>query len=407
MFRHYVFSFAAIKWRRKNSDSQEIPSFKPTVSVIVPARNEEKVLGRLLGSLAELTYPKNKLQIVVVNDDSSDKTGEIADSYASKYKGLIKVVHRKVGGLGKSFALNEGLQYAHGEIIGFYDADYVPQKDILKKIIPYFSDPNIGAVQARIFVLNRKQSWITRIVALERLGGFRVNQYARDLLGLIPQYAGTAGFVRRDLLLALGSFSTDTLAEDTDLTFRMFLAGFKVKYVDHAVSGEEAVKDIRAYWRQRSRWSRGHMECALKHIWPVLKSPKLTLKQKFDGLLLLNLYFMPVLVMMSWVILFLVFIFKLSTAIPFEIAFVSLIFFTLHGNLAPFIEVIAGASREGQRKLILLIWLLMISYILNVAISSVALVKLLFDKIAGRNSNRWLKTIHEGDCDPDMKALCQ
>jgi cellulose synthase/poly-beta-1,6-N-acetylglucosamine synthase-like glycosyltransferase len=83
-------------------------------------------------------------------------------------------------------------------------------------------------------------------VALERLGGFRINQYAREILGLIPQYAGTAGFVRRDLLSALGGFSTDTLAEETDLTFRIALAGFQVKYVDHVASGEEAVKDLRA-----------------------------------------------------------------------------------------------------------------------------------------------------------------
>jgi cellulose synthase/poly-beta-1,6-N-acetylglucosamine synthase-like glycosyltransferase len=404
MFRHYVFSFAAIKWRRKNPFFQKPTAFKPTVSIVVPARDEEKVLGRLLKSLTELVYPKNKLQIIVVNDGSSDKTGEIADHYASKYKSLIKVVHRKVGGLGKSFVLNDGLQHARGEIVGFFDADYVPQRDILEKVVPYFSNPTIGAVQAKIFVLNRKRSWIARIVSLERLGGFQVNQYARDLLGLIPQYAGTAGFIRRDLLLTLGGFSTDTLAEDTDLTFRIALAGFQIKYVDHATSGEEAVRDIRAYWRQRSRWSRGHMECAFKHIWPLIKSSKLSLKQKVDGLLLLNIYFMPVLIVISWILLLLVFIFKLSIAIPFEIAFVSLVFFTLHGNLAPFIEVIAAALREGQKKLILLIWLLIISYFLNMAISSVAIIELLLDKIRGKNSNQWRKTVHNGDWDLDLQV---
>jgi cellulose synthase/poly-beta-1,6-N-acetylglucosamine synthase-like glycosyltransferase len=143
---------------KKNPGFQKFTAFKPTVSIIVPARNEENVLGRLLKRLTVLAYPKNKLQVIVVNDGSSDKTREIADHYASKYKGLIKTVHREIGGLGKSYALNDGLQYAKGEIIGFFDADYVPQRDILKKTVPYFLNPDIGAVQARIFVLNRRQS---------------------------------------------------------------------------------------------------------------------------------------------------------------------------------------------------------------------------------------------------------
>jgi cellulose synthase/poly-beta-1,6-N-acetylglucosamine synthase-like glycosyltransferase len=402
MFRHYVFSLAAIKWRKKAPKLQKSQKFEPTVSIIIPARNEEKVIGRLLSRLTELSYPKDKLQIIVVDDGSSDKTGEIAHSYASTYNDLIKVVHRERGGLGKPFVLNDGLQYTRGEIVGFFDADYVPQKDILEKMVPYFSDPKVGAVQARIFVLNQKQSWVTRIVTLERLGGYRVNQYARSQLNLIPQYAGTAGFVRRNLLLSLGGFSTSTLTEDTDLTFRIALAGFRIRYVDDAVSGEEAVGNLWAYWRQRTRWSKGHMQCAFKHIWSLLKSSKLSLKQKVDGLLLLNIYFMPVLVMISWVLMLLVFIFKIPTAIPFEIAFVSLIFFTLHGNLAPFTEVFAAALREGQKKLILLIWLLMVSYAINMIICSVAFTELLISKVFGKSCNYWDKTVHNGDCDLDI-----
>jgi hypothetical protein len=113
---------------------------------------------------------------------------------------------------------------------------------------------------------------------------------------------------------------------------------------------------------------------------------------------------MPVLVMLSWILLLLMLVFKLPPTVPFEIAFVSLIFFTLHGNLAPLVEVIAAALREGQKKLILLIWLLLISYLLNAVISSVAIAELLFDKITRRNSNRWRKTIHNGDYDLDMKT---
>jgi len=396
MFRHYVFSFAAIKHRSENGHVGQCGVFQPSVSIIIPARNEEKVIGRLLQRLVELKYPKSKLEAIVVNDQSTDRTGEIAEFYAYTNPSLIKVVHRKVGGVGKAAVLNEGLQYAVGEVVGFFDADYVPAIDILDNVAPNFLDPSVGAIQGRISVLNQRQSWVSRIVALERLGGYRVNQYARDLFGLVPQFAGTVGFVRRDLLLALGGFNTDTLAEDTDLTFRIILAGFQIKYVNYAESSEEAVKGWRRYWRQRKRWAKGHMQCAFRYIWPLMKSRKIPLKQKADGFLLLNIYFLPILVIFSWILRLAVWILKLPTLIPFEIAFVSGIFFVLHGNLAPFVEVIAGAFCDRRWKLFSLTWLLLLSYVVNMFICLVAFLDLLSCRITCKNPNNWHKTMHDG-----------
>ncbi len=396
MFRHYVFSFAAIKHRSENWRGGQCAAFQPLISIIVPARNEERVIGRLLHRLVELRYPKSKLEIIVVDDQSVDRTGEIAEFYAFNNPSLIKVVHREVGGMGKAPVLNEGLKHAVGEIIGFFDADYVPQSDILEKVLPYFLDPTVGAVQARVFVLNERHNLVSRIVSLERLGGYRVNQYARDLFGLVPQFAGTVGFIRRDLLVSLGGFNTDTLAEDTDLTFRIVLAGFQVRYVNHAEGGEEAVKGWRQYWRQRKRWAKGHMQCAFRYVLPLLKSRNVPLKQKVDGLLLLNIYFLPALVMLSWILLLAVLIFKLPIWIPFEIAFVSGVFFFLHGNLAPFVEVMAGALCDRRPKLILLTWLLVLSYFVNMVVSSISFLDLLTCRTTGRNPNHWHKTMHDG-----------
>lgn len=261
MFRHYVFSFAAMKHRSEEPFvEKETLSKLPFVSILVPAHNEERVIGRLLQRLTELAYPKDKYEIIVINDHSKDATGRVAESYASRYPDSIRVVNRDVGGNGKAEALNVGLRFAVGEFIGFFDADYVPQRDILEKMLPYFSDPRVGAVQGRISVLNERQSWIARIAALERIGGYRVSQYARDRLGLVPQYAGTVGLIRRDLLLRFGRFNTRILAEDTDLTFKIKLAGYRVKYVNYAESGEEGVVGLRQYWGQRSRWAKGHMQ---------------------------------------------------------------------------------------------------------------------------------------------------
>ena len=396
MFRHYVFSFAAIKHRSESWQSDQCVVFQPLVSIIVPARNEEGVIGRLLQRLVELTYPRSKLEVIVVDDQSADRTGEIAEFYASRYPNLFKVVHREVGGLGKALVLNEGLKHAKGEFVCFFDADYVPQRDILEKMLPYFLDPEVGAVQGRVFVLNESQSLVSRIVALERLGGYRVNQYARDLLGLLPQYAGTVGIVRRSLLLRLDGFNPNTLAEDTDLTFRIRLAGFQIKYVNYAESGEESVRGWRRYWCQRKRWAKGHMQCAFKYVLPLLKSRKVPFRQKVDGFLLLNIYFLPVLVMSSWVLLLAVWMFKLSTWIPFEVAFVSGVFFVLHGNPAPFVEVIAGALCDKRRKLVLFAPLLVWSYFVNMVICCVAFLDLVVSRIAGRNPNHWHKTVHDG-----------
>jgi len=398
MFRHYVFSFAAIKHRSENQQSQSQSTvFQPRVSIIIPARNEEKVIGRLLHRLTELKYPKDKLEVIVVDDQSTDRTGEIAETYASENPGFIRVVHRNIGGVGKAAVLNEGLHHAHGEIVGFFDADYVPQRDILEKTLPHFLDPKVGVVQGRIFVLNERQSLVSRIVALERLGGYRVSQYARDLYGLIPQFAGTVGFIRRELLLSSGGFNTDTLAEDTDLTFRIALAGYQIKYANLAESSEEAVNGWRQYWRQRKRWAKGHMQCAFNYVFPLLKSRKIPLKQKVDGLLLLNVYFLPILVIMSWILWLAVLILKIPTSMPFEIAFVSGVFFFLHGNLAPFIEVIAGALCDRRLKLISLTWLLVLSYFINIVICSAAFLELLAYRINGKNPNHWHKTMHNGE----------
>jgi len=187
MFRHNVFSFTAIKYRRESfSNILPVTSKLFSVAILIPARNEEKVIGRLLERLIELTYPKDMFQVVVVNDSSTDRTGQIAETYASKHPSLIKVVNRKNGGNGKAEALNEGLSHTNGDILCCFDADYIPQRDFLERTLPYFLDSCVGAVQGRIYVLNETESWISRIVTLERIGGYRVSQYAREKLALIP-----------------------------------------------------------------------------------------------------------------------------------------------------------------------------------------------------------------------------
>lgn len=261
--RHYIFTLTVLKNHQKHEKATTVgnAAYQPTVSILIPALNEEKVIGRIVQRMTELTYPKDKMEIIVIDDGSTDDTGKIAEQ-CSKAHSYIKVIHRseKEGGRGKASTLNAGLKHAKGEIILCFDVDYYPQRDILEKLTKEFADPKVGAVQGRVTVLNEPQNIVTRLVTLERIGGYRVDQQARDSLGLITQLGGTVAGLRRDLLESLGRWDESILAEDTDMTFRVYLAGYKIRYVNEAECYEEAVDSWRAYWKQRYRWAKGHMQ---------------------------------------------------------------------------------------------------------------------------------------------------
>jgi len=400
LIRHFTFTLTVLNhaYKRKKIAPTKNTVFQPTISILIPARNEERVIGRILQRMTELTYPRNKMQVIVIDDGSTDSTGKITEEYAEAYT-CIKVIHRKQweGGQGKASALNTGMKLAKGEIIFCFDADYYPQRDIIERLAKEFADPKVGAVQGRVTVLNEPLNLVTRLVALERTGGYRVDQQARDRLGLVTQFGGTVGGLRRDLLESLGGWDESILAEDTDLTFRVYLAGYKIRYVNDAECYEEAVESWRDYWKQRHRWAEGHMKCAFKHSFKFLKSSSLGLKEKIDGLLLLNVYFMPILVLFSWIIG--VPLFFLRSSQWFRILWASIPFslYSFVGNFAPFFEVGIGTYLDGRNRAQWLIPLLIFTFLYNILICTKAFVDLLVSKITGKNNNHWERTVHSGN----------
>ncbi|MEM2970135.1 MAG: glycosyltransferase family 2 protein [Candidatus Bathyarchaeia archaeon] len=400
LIRHYIFTLTVLRNTKRGKQNVVLKNeeYQPTISILIPARNEEKVIGRLLQRMTELTYPKDKLKVIVIDDASSDNTGKIAEQYSKSYN-YITVVRRskEEGGRGKASALNAGMQHANGEILLCFDADYYPQKDIVEKLVRHFADPKVGAVQGRVVVLNEPQNIVTRLVALERIGGYRVDQEARDQLGLITQFGGTVGGFRRNLLESLGGWDENILAEDTDLTFRVYLAGYRVKYVADAECYEEAVESWRAYWKQRYRWAKGHMQCAFKHSLNVLKSKKLRLMEKIDGLLLLNVYFMPILVLFSWIVGVPLFFLKYSQWLPAFWIGASISLYSSVGNFAPFYEVGVGAHIDCRTRAQWLIPLLIFNFLYNIPICTKALLDIFISKFNGRSDNRWEKTVHSGN----------
>lgn len=398
LVRHYVFTFTALYCKPKSPvQTVRDKRFWPKVSILIPARNEEKVIGRILKRMTELTYPKEKVEIVVIDDASTDSTGEIAENFA-KLHSQIKVIHRDVtsGGKGKPSALNEGLKHATGEIVFCFDADYHPQRDILEKLTACFVYPEVGAVQGRVTVLNEPETLTTRLVALERIGGYRVDQLARNYLQLIPQFGGTVGGFRRDLIESLGGWDPNMLAEDTDLTLRVYLAGFKIRYVNEAECYEEAVEDWRAYWQQRYRWARGHMQCAFKHLWPLLRCKKLRLREKIDGFFMLNVYFVPILAALAWIFGMISFFIRPFQCFSWLWAYVPLTLYSTVGNFAPFFEIGIGAYLDGRRRVCWLLPLLIITFFYNILICSKALVDLCISKVRRKTCCAWMRTLHNG-----------
>ena len=399
--RHYLFTLAAL-YHKNEQQPQDINQtlYEPNVSVMIPARNEEHVIERILQRMTELTYPKEKFEVLVIDDASIDKTAKKAKMFAKNHK-FIKVIQRTQteGGKGKPEALNHALKHVSGEIVYCFDADYYPQRDIIQKLTACFKDPKVGAVQGRVTVLNEPDSIVTRLVTLERTGGYRVDQFARNKLELISQFGGTVGGFRKSLIETLGGWDPNILAEDTDLTFRIYRKGLKVKYVNDADCYEEAVENWSSYWRQRTRWAKGHMQCAFKHSWHVIRSKNMSRRERFDGFLLLNVYFVPLLSTLAWILGAVLFLVQPMEWVNILWMIVPISFYSSVGNFAPFFEVGIGAYLDGRNRTCWLIPMLFLTFTFNVAICSKAFFDLCFSKVTGKKRHTWSKTVHNGNGD--------
>jgi cellulose synthase/poly-beta-1,6-N-acetylglucosamine synthase-like glycosyltransferase len=197
------------------------------------------------------------------------------------------------------------------------------------------------------------------------------------------------------------------LAEDTDLTFRIYLAGYTVKYDVKAECYEEAVNNWRAYWRQRYRWAKGHMQCFFKHSLNVLKTDKLNAKQKIDGTLLLNVYFMPIIASVSFIVgLYLLLFHEHSLFFASVFWFmVPISLYSFVGNFAPFFEVGVGLYLDGRKRTQWLIPLSLFTFLYNVPICTLAFVDVVFSKIKRKNNSAWSKTNHSGNGHHNVNRL--
>src|SRR5690554_969006 len=263
----------------------------PFVTIQLPVYNEMYVMERLLDNIALMDYPKDKLEIQVL-DDSTDESFEITAQHIQRLQqsGLdIQHISRENREGFKAGALKEGLKTAKGEFIAIFDADFLPKKDWLLNTIPYFKDPEIGVVQTRWGHLNQDYSILTRVQAFALDAHFTLEQVGRNSKGHFINFNGTAGVWRKECILDAGNWEGDTLTEDLDLSYRAQLKTWKFKYLEEVETPAELPVVISAARSQQFRWNKGGAENFQKMAGRVFKSQNISLKTKIHSFLhLLN-----------------------------------------------------------------------------------------------------------------------
>ena len=247
---------------------------EPWVTIQLPVYNELYVVGRLIDSVCALDYPKEKLEIQVL-DDSTDETVDIVEETVAAYrvKGFdIHHIRRSSRQGFKAGALQPGLTMARGEYVAIFDADFVPQPAFLRATLPFFDDSRIGLVQTRWEHLNGEYSLLTRAQAIALDGHFVIEQEVRNKAGYFINFNGTGGIWRKAAIEDAGGWHSDTLTEDLDLSYRAQLRGWKFKYLVDFTSPAELPAEVTALKSQQFRWTKGAIETARKILPQVWKS---------------------------------------------------------------------------------------------------------------------------------------
>ena len=252
-----------LRTTKKKLVADEVKQALPFYSIIVPAKNEEKTIGRLLESLTHLYYPHDKLEVIVVEDGSNDKTLEICQKYANQYS-YIQVV-QKIESNGKPSALNFGIKQTRGDLIAIFDADNVPAKDSLLNSIKYFQDPKVAAVQGRTQSINSKQNMLTQFISYEEAVWCEAYLRGKDALGLFVHLKGSCQFIRGSTLRKLDGFDESVLSEDMEFSARLAEKNYSIKYAGDVCTWQESPSNLKALFKQRTRWFRGTMDVAVKY----------------------------------------------------------------------------------------------------------------------------------------------
>jgi len=379
--RHYCFTLSRLFGVQRHPYVDVDSADWPAVTVLIAAHNEEAVVADILKALLQVDYPAEKLYILPVNDRSTDRTREIIDEWVRRNPGRIHPFHRTSGKPGKAAALKDAMELVKTEVVLVFDADYIPGKALIRQLVAPFFDPEIGSVMGRVVPMNVGKKFLTRLLDLERSGGYQVDQQARMNLHLVPQYGGTVAGIRKSALDEIGGWNENALAEDTDLTYRLLLAGWKTVYENRAECYEEVPERWPVRVRQIMRWAKGHNQAMVGYWKHLATKPGVGLLERVDGLLLLGVYAMGPVLMLGWLLA--IVLFFTGAQLESYIAILSLAAFSTLGNFAAFFEIAAATRLDGSRFRIRLLPLTFLGFAVSLVSVSHAALRQLIDPFMG------------------------
>jgi cellulose synthase/poly-beta-1,6-N-acetylglucosamine synthase-like glycosyltransferase len=389
--RHYLFTLNRLFGFQRHPYIDIDTAAWPPVTVLVAAHNEEKVVAHILAALMGVNYPKDKMLVVPVNDRSTDRTREIIDRFCEDHPGRIVPFHRTGGKGGKAAALKDAMELVETEVILIFDADYIPGSGLIKQLVAPFFDPEVGGVMGRVVPLNVGTNLLTRLLDLERSGGYQVDQQARMNLRLVPQHGGTVAGVRLSALREIGGWNDNSLTEDTDLTYRLLLAGWKTVYQNRSECYEEVPETWQVRIKQIMRWAKGHNQVLAAYGLELLFGRhRATLRERIDGFWLLGVYAMAPLTMIAW---FLALGLFYEGVAPLQ-GIIALLTFTAYsatGNFAAFFEIAAAARLDNTRQRVCLLPFLVLGFVVSIFSVSRACADQLMAPITGAQFH-WDKT---------------
>ncbi len=370
--------------RQKNQGKKLSKKSLPKFSIVVPVKNEEKVIGRLLAALSKLSYPIDKKEIIIVEDGSTDRTLDICLRYARENVG-IRILHKPISN-GKPSALNYAIKHAKGEIIGVFDADNVPAQNALLKACRYFEDLTVAAIQGQTLSINPKENMLTQFMSYEEAVWCEAYLRGKDVLKLFVHLKGSGQFIRRDVLEKLKGFDENVLSEDMEISAKLTENNFKIKYASDVRTWQESPCDLKTLFKQRTRWFRGTMEVAFRYGKLMAKPDR----KRIDAEATLLGPFMLIASLMPYLAVF----FAFFTVFPFNILWQATVqFATLTTSLTIFVSGLALIYISKPRRIKSVLWLPFIYFYWSLQ-AFIALYAALL--ILLRRPGKWVKTEKKG-----------
>jgi len=377
-----------VKSLKEKKQVNEMDFDYPSCSILIPAHNEAMVIGDTIESMLKIVYPEDKLQIIVINDGSTDNTKKIIESYAEKDSRVqLFDIPKGEGGKGKSRTLNIGMNAAKGEIIAVYDADNTPDKDSLRYLVAQLiQHKELGAVLGKFRTVNKDKNWLTRFINIETLSFQSMLQAGRWQMHNIATLPGTNFVMWNWLIKKLNGWDEEALTEDSELSIRIYQAGYKIKFIPYAITYEQEPESWRVWIKQRMRWVRGNNYVISKFAKQLTKFKNRRLA--FDILYTLALYYVFFAAIIISDLLFIIGLLNLvSISLPGPYTFVWIMAMVLF-----IFEIMLAISYDNEDSFGK-VGLILLMYFSYCQLWIYIVLKAAYSEYIKKEKNTWAKTI--------------